>query len=428
MKFISRYFSVPELVNVFWVWGETVAIKALSILFLLFYSVMYSMDEFGRLMYYLAAFAIANVLSDMGMELYQQRNMKLSDDITIYTRRLLSLRILFSLVAFFVWYLIVFNESLTFATHISIAISLVLRAEYVCLARIKFDLLTHKISPYIISGYIAAFFLKIIISLEGYDAQYIIAIDALYFAFVGIVSVCLYKKIYNFYIYPIWLRPALIKNLLLAVFPFLISSLALLSYTKIDQVMLVRMLGYSENAVYGLASTMIMSSLFIVSAISSSLFPKMVDVMASKESVNNEVIRQFEIGYVVSALVLIALIIMFHVYTIFNESYRDSVFIFYLVFIGVFPATLGIVSNKFLVVKGLYNLILRRNIVAGIMNILFNIVLIPLYGGVGAALSSIIALTYVGVVSNLLNEDTSCLFRMQIASLKFPVLLRGSIR
>jgi PST family polysaccharide transporter len=60
---------------------------------------------------------------------------------------------------------------------------------------------------------------------------------------------------------------------------------------------------------------------------------------------------------------------------------------------------------------------LKRTIIGAVINIVLNIILIPRYNALGAAVATIIAYGYVGYAANLFNKETIQIFKLQTRSL-----------
>jgi len=82
------------------------------------------------------------------------------------------------------------------------------------------------------------------------------------------------------------------------------------------------------------------------------------------------------------------------------------------VFLGVAQGSWYIKGGK----PGIY-LQMKRTIIGLIINVVLNIILIPSMSGLGAAIATIVAYSYVGYFSNLFNRETRKIFKMQTQSL-----------
>ena len=80
----------------------------------------------------------------------------------------------------------------------------------------------------------------------------------------------------------------------------------------------------------------------------------------------------------------------------------------------------GLAQGPWFIAEGLLKLSVFRTFAAAAMKILLNLLLIPRWSGLGAALASVIAYAYIAWWSNALNPRTRALFFDQTRSLFCP--------
>jgi len=78
---------------------------------------------------------------------------------------------------------------------------------------------------------------------------------------------------------------------------------------------------------------------------------------------------------------------------------------------------LGVGQNSWTINEGLTKLALWRTIVGAGMNILLNLILIPRYGGLGAAYATVVSYAAAAVFMNASDRRTRGIFRRQIDAL-----------
>ncbi len=88
---------------------------------------------------------------------------------------------------------------------------------------------------------------------------------------------------------------------------------------------------------------------------------------------------------------------------------------------------LGVASHQWFVTENLQRYVLFRTICGALVNISLNLILIPAYGPVGAAIASLVAHGLVNVVMNAFTPATRSIFRLQIKSLLLMPLWSGSL-
>jgi len=80
---------------------------------------------------------------------------------------------------------------------------------------------------------------------------------------------------------------------------------------------------------------------------------------------------------------------------------------------------LGIAQGPWNVTEGLMNLSLKRTLITAVVNIILNLILIPVYSGIGAAISTVAAYLCGAFLANGLNEKSRRIFYLQVESLFF---------
>ena len=81
--------------------------------------------------------------------------------------------------------------------------------------------------------------------------------------------------------------------------------------------------------------------------------------------------------------------------------------------------SLLISSGKYLVATGDTAAVLQRNVGAALINITLNLILIPRFGIIGAAISSLIATVFASVFYDMLSRSHWPMLRMKFMALGF---------
>lgn len=206
--------------------------------------------------------------------------------------------------------------------------------------------------------------------------------------------------------------------------PLALSGMAVLTYMRIDQVMIKEMLG-EEQAGYYAASVLISSGFYFIPVlISGSVFPA---ILKYKKAGDN--IYQIKLQNLFDLNVWLAIFVASPIY-IFSESIISLLFgepfvaaapilgihIWSCVFVFI-----GVVSGKWLVAENLQIFTFYRALTGAILNIVLNIVLIPYWGIVGAALATLVTYLVSFYLMMLPFKKTRLVFYMATKSLIFPL-------
>ncbi len=175
--------------------------------------------------------------------------------------------------------------------------------------------------------------------------------------------------------------------------PLILSAVMVSIYMKIDQVML-KTQGSETVGVYSAVAKISEAWYFIPVAIVTSVFPAIV---LARKTDHARYIKRLQNLYdlLVGISLPIALIITFASSIIINIIYGNRFegaenMLPIHIWSGVF-VFLGAASSQFLLAEGFTKISFYRTMFGAIVNILLNLWLIPLYGGVGASIATLVA-------------------------------------
>jgi O-antigen/teichoic acid export membrane protein len=210
------------------------------------------------------------------------------------------------------------------------------------------------------------------------------------------------------------------KALLKDSWPLILSSFIVSIYMRIDQVMIKEMLGINANGQYTAALRLSEAWYFIPIAISNSVFPAIIHAKKISEKQYNKKIQQLYTLMVWSAIG-IALPMSFLSDSIISILYGDayklaSDVLTIHIWAGIF-VFLGVASSKWLLNENLQIISLYRTFFGMLINIALNLLLIPKYGIVGAAISTLISYMFAGYLLDIFNNKTKQMFVMKTKTL-----------
>lgn len=208
------------------------------------------------------------------------------------------------------------------------------------------------------------------------------------------------------------------KKLLKESWPYLLSSLAVIVYIRIDQIMLREMIGVRELGIFSAALPLSSTWYFIPIIISQSISPTIAKKKNRDPVGYDKSIRQlFSLMWwiMLPLSVCIALFSKPIVELLYGVAYQRSANVLAIhVFANIFVA-LGVAQGIWIVNEGKNTLSLSKTVIGAISNILANIILIPKYGALGAASATVMSTFLSGVLSNLIFSPY--IFKRQILSL-----------
>lgn len=196
--------------------------------------------------------------------------------------------------------------------------------------------------------------------------------------------------------------------------PFAILGLLMSLYTRIDSVMLERMLtdGKLQTGIYAQAFRLLEAGSMIGYLFAVLLLPIFSRMLKNGEKIGQ--LLRFSFLLIILPTLSIAIVSMFHKYAIMEILYHrhvsESGIIFGLLMISLVFVSSGYIFGTLLTANG--NLT-GLNLIAGIsvlINIILNLILIPRYYALGSAIASLISLAFVAfaqiiMVRKIFNEN-----------------------
>jgi len=210
---------------------------------------------------------------------------------------------------------------------------------------------------------------------------------------------------------------ARIKELLKESIPLLVSNAAILLYMKVDILLLGQMKGETAVGYYSAATKISEAFYFISMIIAGSVFPV---IIGNEELYFERLKKLLNVTTALAYAIIIPIFLLANtIILVFGSQYATSgpilavhTWATLFVFLGVAQGSWYIKGGK----PGIY-LQMTRTIIGLIINVVLNIILIPSMSGLGAAIATIVAYSYVGYFSNLFNRETRKIFKMQTQSL-----------
>lgn len=210
------------------------------------------------------------------------------------------------------------------------------------------------------------------------------------------------------------------KLLLNNSWPLMLSGIAIMIYLKIDQIMLGNMVGDEAVGIYSVAVRISELWYFIPMIILASVFPTVLELKKRSEKQYNQ---RFQSLYVLMVWLSVGVAVPMTflsepiVTLFFGDMYVQSGVVLAIhIWASVF-VFLGVASGKWYLTEGLQVIMLQRDLLGGASNILLNLVLIPRYGAVGAAVATVISYALADLFFDCLYSRTRHVFKMKMRAL-----------
>lgn len=207
------------------------------------------------------------------------------------------------------------------------------------------------------------------------------------------------------------------KDLLLESWPILAALLVAMIYNRVDQIMLKNMIGDVEVALYGISVKLTEPFNIFVTGIVSYLYPQFVKNKKNQKcNINIDISKWFY--FVLASGIFISLVIHLvgeSLLSLFGNEYLNAKSMLEILALNIPLMFVGVYVNSILVLHNLQRLIFVRSLIGCITNVLLNLILIPHYGGVGAAVATLITMFFINVIYYLVSPQTryivlNCIF------------------
>jgi PST family polysaccharide transporter len=221
------------------------------------------------------------------------------------------------------------------------------------------------------------------------------------------------------------------KVLLKDSWPLILSGIVIMIYMRIDQVMLGWMVGDKSVGIYSAAVKVSELWYFVPSVIVNSVFPSIVQAKEISEAVYYERLQKlFDVVSVLAYVVAIPITFLstWVVTLLYGNSYAEAGPILTVhIWAGLF-VSLGVARETWLVTEGLMKFSAATTAVGAVVNIILNFLLIPMYGGLGAALATVAAQIVASYAVGAFYQQTRRIFIHQTKALTLLGLLNWTHR
>lgn len=230
----------------------------------------------------------------------------------------------------------------------------------------------------------------------------------------------------------IWgFKTSLAKELLLKSWPLMFSAIFAILYLRIDQIMIGLMLGDYELGVYSVAVKISEIGFFLPGVIAGSLFPAILaSRKKSKKLYFARLQKMFDIFTWVPFFIIIPIFFLsnFIIIFLYGVEFFSAGTVLAILIWALLAIFIRAGVDNYIVFEELYKIKLYYSLIGAIINIFANIILIPIYGIIGAAFATIISYFFVAYISNLFFKETRKLFIMQLKSFNVLRVIKSSIK
>ncbi len=207
--------------------------------------------------------------------------------------------------------------------------------------------------------------------------------------------------------------------------PLLLSTMSAILYLRIGQVMLGKMVSYTEVGIYSAAVKISEVWYFVPVMVSVTIYPKLIELKKTNEELfNRRLLEFFSIMALISYGAMIPTFFLNRqiITIIFGQQYVAAGAILSIhIWAGLFYA-MGVARACWCNIENYTRGTFYSTLAGAILNVILNIPLIPMYGGMGAAAATMIARVVSGYLSTIFMSKK--IFIMQTRSLYLAGLYR----
>lgn len=176
--------------------------------------------------------------------------------------------------------------------------------------------------------------------------------------------------------------------------PYMLSAAVVVAYMKIDVVMLGYLSSNTETGIYSLAQKISEVLCIVPVVLIDSAYPilakKFVD-SNSKNGVHGQMLFDLAVGGSMLATLFAVALAAPIINTLFGAGYEQSIGIFYLHAWSCIAIALNTARHRWLAAIGLQKYVPVVTVVGLIANVGINLILIPAYGAMGAAIATLVS-------------------------------------
>jgi PST family polysaccharide transporter len=201
--------------------------------------------------------------------------------------------------------------------------------------------------------------------------------------------------------------------------PLMLSSVAIMIYMKIDQIMIGQMLGNDAVGIYSAAVRISEVWYFIATAVAASVLPAILEAKKNNETQYRQRLQGlFDLMTWIAIIVALPVTLFATplVTMLFGADYSEAGGVLAIHVWATVFVFLGVAGGNWFLAENQQILGLQRTALGAVVNVLLNILLIPMMGVVGAAWATLISYAVAGMLIDVTQLKTRGMFVMKLDS------------
>lgn len=232
---------------------------------------------------------------------------------------------------------------------------------------------------------------------------YLVLIQADLFWFVCVTSLDMFSLALSYFIayrikgntsffkcFDVEIAKKMLKDSWMLVF----SSLVVMIYMRIDQIMIKEMLGDYEVGIYSAAVKLSEAFYFIPVLLTASVFPAIINARKESAALYQKRMQRlytFLIWVAIIVALPMTLLSKWLIMLLYGEAYLPAGQVLMIHIWAAVFVFMGVAFSKYLLAENLQTIAFQRTLLGAIANVCLNFILIPKYGLKGAATATLLA-------------------------------------
>jgi len=211
-----------------------------------------------------------------------------------------------------------------------------------------------------------------------------------------------------------------VRQLLGDSWPLALSSVAIIIYMKIDQIMLGEMLDSTAVGVYSAAVRISEVWYFIPAAIVASVSPSLFEASRTSQVIFDQRLEKLFRTVSLTALAIavpMTFLSNFATRALYGNAYTGAGQILAIHIWAALFVFMGVAQNPWTIIEGQTKFALVKTTIGAASNVILNLLLIPRYAGIGAAVATTVSYALASFLLNVFNARSRKLFYLQLWSL-----------
>ncbi|HGY5075432.1 TPA: polysaccharide biosynthesis C-terminal domain-containing protein [Citrobacter gillenii] len=373
----------------------------------------YGIEIYGEYAYYFAIVNIFGVALSLGLDDYFIKCAAEGNKLSI---RLLHFRIVLSCVAFLICCLILYwkNAKIDFWIISLLSLTYIWNCFYLLL--IVIDRVDKYKSVILLTCLSLLFLLLKFLVLNAGFAFFmgVTLLEAI------VVTIFLYYSIKNLFD-KVYICFSDIKNIFKLSIPVGISSLSVMLFYRVDQMIVEHYLGVKVLGVYALSASMILAAGYLQSSYVTGMYSKIgyAKNNGSKLDLDRAVLKAYRGAIYIGLFLYLGYLTIgrFAVNIIFPEISVELISLLNIGMLSILFSGLAAINSQYLFFLNYSNKRLTRTLISLLVNIVWNIFFIPKYGVIAAIWGYVITQVIMGVLFNIFDKLTRDLLFLQLKAL-----------